>query len=125
MKRWFRGPWLWVVLFAILILIVVDMVSKSDGSEQYDTSKMISTIKAGDVSELTLVDGDQRIEATLDDGTKVTSNWAAAQGPALFKTIQQAQDDGKIQKTYNVEVPKPSLLWSFLGTIFPILLIVL
>ena len=60
---------MWVVLFAIVILVVVDMVSKSDGSEQIDTSTMISDIQEGKVKDVTLVEGDQRIEATLDDGT--------------------------------------------------------
>jgi cell division protease FtsH len=124
-KRWFRGPWLWVVLFAIVILVVIDVVSNNSDSTQIDTSKMISTIRDGGVKEVTLVDGDQRIEATMDDGTKYTSQWIAAQGPTLAKTVQRAVDDGKIEKSYNAEVPKPSLLWSFLGTIFPILLIVL
>ena len=30
-KRWFRGPWLWVVLFAILVLVVLDVVSNRSG----------------------------------------------------------------------------------------------
>ncbi len=113
------------MLFAIVILIVVDMVSKSDGAEQVDTSTMIATIEKGGVKDVTLVDGDQRIEATLDSGKKITSQWIAAQGPTLAKTVQKAVDDGKIADSYNAEVPRPSLLWSFLGTIFPILLIVL
>jgi len=125
-KRWFRGPWLWVVLFAIVILVVVDMVSKSDGSEQIDTSTMISDIQEGKVKDVTLVEGDQRIEATLDDGSdqKVTSNYVAPQGDSVVKALEQAKEAGELDN-YNSEVPKPSLLWSFLGTVFPILLIVL
>jgi cell division protease FtsH len=125
-KRWFRGPWLWVILFAIVILVVVDMVSKSDGSEQVDTSVMISDIQSGKVKDVTLVEGDQRIEATLEDGDKkITSNYVAPQGDSVVKTIEDAKADGNLSGTYNSEVPKPSLLWSFLGTVFPILLIVL
>jgi cell division protease FtsH len=123
-KRWFRGPWLWVVLFAIVILVVVDMVSKSDGSEQVDTSTMISDIHDGKVKDVTLVEGDQRIEATLEDGKKITSNYVAPQGDSVVKALEQAKAADNLG-SYNSEVPKPSLLWSFLGTVFPILLIVL
>ena len=125
MKRWIRGPWLWVVLFAIVILIVIDVVSNRGGATEVPTSKMISTIKEGGVKEVTLVDGDQRINATLDDGSEITAQWIFAQGPTVAKVVQTAVDDGNISKSYNSEVPKPSMLWSFLGTIFPILLIVL
>ena len=124
-KRWFRGPWLWVVLFAIVILVVLDVVSKSDGYENVDTSKMVSTIQSGDVKTVTFVDGDQHIEATLTTARRSPSHWLSGQGASLVRTVQSAVDDGKISDSYNVEVPKPSLLWSFLGTIFPILLIVL
>ncbi len=116
---------MWVVLFAIVILVVVDMVSKSDGSEQIDTSTMISDIQGGKVKDVTLVEGDQRIEATLVDGDqKVTSNYVAPQGDSVVKALEQAKEAGELDN-YNSEVPKPSLLWSFLGTVFPILLIVL
>src|SRR4051794_13461553 len=101
------------------------MVSKSDGSEQVDTSVMMSDIQSGKVKDVTLVEGDQRIEATLDDGSKITSNYVAPQGDSVVKTIEDAKADGKLTGSYNSEVPKPSLLWSFLGTVFPILLIVL
>ena len=111
---------MWVVLFAIVILVVVDMVSKSDGSEQIDTSTMISDIQEGKVKDVTLVEGDQRIEATLNDDTKVTSNYVAPQGDSVVKALEQAKEAGELDN-YNSEVPKPSLLWSFLGTVFPIL----
>src|SRR5690349_8856986 len=102
------------------------MVSKSDGSEQVDTSVMISDIQSGKVKDVTLVEGDQRIEATLKEGDKkITSNYVAPQGDSVVKTIEDAKADGNLSGSYNSEVPKPSLLWSFLGTVFPILLIVL
>src|SRR5690349_10625380 len=101
------------------------MVSKSDGSEQVDTSVMISDIQSGKVKDVTLVEGDQRIEATLREGDKkITSNYVAPQGDSVVKTIEDAKAAGDLSD-YNSEVPKPSLLWSFLGTVFPILLIVL
>ena len=106
MKRWFRGPWLWVVLFAIVILVVVDMVSKSDGSEQIDTSTMISDIQGGKVKDVTLVEGDQRIEATLDDGDqKVTSNYVAPQGDSVVKALEQAIEDGKTRQLQRPRCP--------------------
>ncbi|MGH3472607.1 MAG: ATP-dependent zinc metalloprotease FtsH [Nocardioidaceae bacterium] len=125
MKRWFRGPWLWVVLFAIIVLIVLDVVSSRSSYQAVNTSKMVATLKSGDVKSVVLIDGDQEIQATLDNGQKISANWLADQGTQLINMVQKESDAGKIQQSYNVEVPKPSLLWTFLSGIFPILLIVL
>ncbi len=50
---------MWVVLFAVVILVVLDVVSSGDGAEDVDTSKMVAELKSGDVKEVTFIDGDQ------------------------------------------------------------------
>ncbi len=124
-KRWLRGPWLWVALFAILILVVLDVVSSSDGYEDVDTAEMVETIESGQVKSVIFVDGDQQIQATLDTGDKIQAQWLGDQGLDLLNLVESEMDQGTIAEAYDVEVPQPSLLWSFIGTIFPVLLIVL
>ena len=68
MKRWFRGPWFWVVLFAIIVLVVLNEVSSRGGYEDVDTSEMVETIKSGDVESVIFVDGDQEIRARHQHG---------------------------------------------------------
>ncbi|MGH3446888.1 MAG: ATP-dependent zinc metalloprotease FtsH, partial [Nocardioidaceae bacterium] len=125
MKRWFRGPWLWVVLFAIVVLIVLDVVSNQSDYQDVKTSTMISKIKSGNVEKVTLVDKDQEIKATLSNGDKLKSQFFSGQADRLSKLVQNEVEGGKISKSYDVEVPQPSLLWTFLSGIFPIVLIIL
>ena len=125
MKRWLRGPWLWVVLFAIVVIVVLDVVSSRGGPEEVKTSDMIETLTSGEVDSVLFIDGDQRIEATLANGDKVTAQWLGDQGIDLLNLVQEEVDQGDIKNTYDVEVPTPSLFWTFLTSFFPILLIIL
>jgi cell division protease FtsH len=124
-RRWFRGPWLWVVLFAILVLVVLDVVSNRSGYKDVDTSTMVQQLQSGHVKSVTFIDGDQEIRATTDSGEKISAQWLGGQGIRLVDMVQKEVADGTISESYDVQVPKPSLFWSFLSTIFPILLIVL
>jgi len=124
-KRWFRGPWLWVVLFAIVVLVVLEQVSSRGGAEEVSTSEMISTLEAGDVKSVVLVDRDQKIEATLANGDEITASWLQAQGPMLSRLVNRQLESGDIADKYDVEVPSPSLFWTLVTSFLPILLIVL
>ena len=53
MKRWFRGPWLWVILFAIVVLVVLETVSSRGGYEDVKTSKMVKYIDDGNIKDIT------------------------------------------------------------------------
>ena len=91
MKRWFRGPWLWVVLFAVVILVVLDVVSSKGGYNSVDTSTMVHDIKAGNVKNVVFIDGDQTIEATrVSDGQKISSQWLGDQGIELAEQCDAA-----------------------------------
>jgi cell division protease FtsH len=124
-KRWFRGPWLWVALFAIVVLVVLDVVSSRSGYKDVDTSTMVQQLQSGHVTSVTFIDGDQEIQATTDTGQKISAQWLSGQGIKLVDMVQADIKAGTISDSYDVQVPKPSLLWSFVSGIFPILLVVL
>jgi cell division protease FtsH len=124
-KRWFRGPWLWVVLFAIVVLVVLNEVSSRNGFEDVKTSEIVETLKTEDVESVVFVDGDQEIQVTLEDGTKQQAQWLGDQGIELLDLVQTQMAEGDIQESYDVEVPQPSLIWTFISGVLPILLIVL
>jgi cell division protease FtsH len=127
-KRWFRGPWLWVVLFAIVILVVLDVVSSKGGYTSVDTSTMVHEIKAHNVKDVVFIDGDQTIEATrVSDGQKISSQWLADQGIKLVDLVQKESDQAANTKnafTYTVKVPQPSIIWTFISNILPFILLV-
>ena len=129
MKRIFKGPWLWVVLAAFGVLLAIQLLAPNDGHDEITTSRMNEYIAAGEVDEITFVDGDQEIRATLDEGVrddndKVMAFWLTSTQDDIERAVQEQFAEGTIEK-YNTEVPKPSLFGSLLVTLLPFVLLVL
>ncbi len=116
---------MWIVLCVVAILIVLNVVSAQSGYRDVTTSQMVSILKSGNVKSVLFIDGDQQIEATLRGGGQVSSQWLYGQGVQLLNQVQHEVDNGTIQSSYDVQVPKPSLIWSLITGFFPFLLIVL
>ncbi|MDP9445109.1 MAG: ATP-dependent zinc metalloprotease FtsH, partial [Actinomycetota bacterium] len=116
----FRGPWLWIILGTILVISLLQAVSSSGGYEDVDTAEIVQAIESGSVEEVTFVEGDQRIDATLDDGRKISAEWLGTQGNELLQEIEQSG-----VQTYDVEVPRPSFLANLLASLLPFVLLVL
>jgi cell division protease FtsH len=123
-KRLFRGPLLWIILGSIVVLTVLQFVSSSGGYEDVDTSEMVQQIQDGNVDTVTFIDGDQVIEATLNNGDKIQAQWVGGQGVRLVDQVQAQQESGNIS-SYDVEVPKPNPVVSLLVSLLPFVLIVL
>ena len=84
---------------------------------------MSTYISTGEVKTVTFVDRDQTIQATLDDGKKVTASWVLGQQRDLVASAQAGVKKGNIED-YNVKVAKPSFLGQLLVTLLPIIFIV-
>jgi cell division protease FtsH len=122
-KRIFKGPWLWIVVAVVGVLLALQFLTPNGGYKEIQTSEMSQDITTGKVKEITFVDGDQEIKATLDNGDKVISHWLTDQQLGLITAAQKQYDAGNIEKV-NVDVPKPSVIGSILMTFLPFLLIV-
>jgi cell division protease FtsH len=129
-KRLFKGPWLWIVLAVVGVLVALQYLAPNGGYDEIDTSKMNAYIASGEVKDITFIDGDQEIRATLDDsvqrsgGLKVMTHWIYGQQEGIIAEVDKQIAAGKIQ-TSNSENPQPSLLGSFLFSLLPFLIIVL
>ena len=123
-KRLLKGPWLWIVLTVILVLTVLQFASSNDGFQEVKTATMVTYFDNAKVKDVTFVEGDQQIRATLNDGKKVRAIWLGEQGSRLVEHAETAVADKKL-KSFNVEIAKPSVLGSILGTLLPFLLIFL
>ncbi len=123
-KRIFRGPWFWIVVSVVGVLVALQYLAPNGGFDEIDTSEMRERIVSGDVEEITFIDGDQEIQATLDNGDKVLTHWVDGQQNDLIVATQEQVESGEIEK-YDSENPQPSLLGSILATFLPFILIIL
>ena len=121
-KRLFKGPWLWIVVIADRGAHDRHLLVHADGYKEVKTATMVSYLDDGKVKEVTFVDGDQQIQATLDDGTKVKAKFLGDQGARLVEQAEKAVADKKL-KTFDVKVPKTNPLLSLLFTLLPFILI--
>jgi cell division protease FtsH len=128
-KRVFRGPWLWIVVAVVAVLLALEFLAPGGGYDEVSTSTMSKYIEDGSVKEITFIDGDQVIEATLDDGTRdegdeVMSHYIQGQQETILAAVDEGVASGAIEES-NSENPQPSLLGSILATLLPFALIIL
>ena len=76
LKRFTRGPFLYVTLFLLLVLSLSGGLRGDGGYEQRDTSRVLDLIAEGGVRSTDtegetaqVLDREQRLRVTLDDGT--------------------------------------------------------
>ncbi|MBC9732912.1 ATP-dependent zinc metalloprotease FtsH [Nocardioides marmotae] len=129
MKRIFKGPWIWIVVAVVGVLLALQYLAPNGGYDEIDTSQMEEYIANGDVKDITFIDGDQKIEATLDDGVrsdgdKVMTHYVLGQQVDIIDAVDEQLAEGTIEKS-NSENPQPSLLGSILATLLPFALIIL
>ncbi|MBC7631421.1 ATP-dependent zinc metalloprotease FtsH [Aeromicrobium sp.] len=123
-KRLFKGPWVWIALIAIVVITIVQFSSSTGGYKEVKTATMVTYLDSGKVKDITFVEGDQEIQATLTDNQKVRATWLGEQGFQLEQQAERAVVDKKL-KTFDVKVPKSNPLVSVLITIVPFVLIFL
>jgi cell division protease FtsH len=128
-KRLFKGPWLWIVVAVVGVLIALQFLAPSGAGDEISASKMNEYIAEGAVKEITFVDGDQQIKATLDDdvdrdgGREVSTKWIAGTQRDIFAAAQAQVDKGTIEEVTS-EVSRPGLLSSFLFSFLPIIILI-
>ena len=103
-KRFFRGPWLWIVVAVVGVLIALQYLAPNGGYRQINTSQMVQDLRNGSAQTVLFVDGDQEVRATLTNGDKVTASWVQGQQRDLVNLTQKQVQAGNI-KEFNVEVP--------------------
>ena len=129
MKRIFKGPVVWIVLAVAGVLLALQFLAPNGGYDEVTTSEMNQFIAQGQVKDITFVDGDQQVKATLDSsvkrsgGDKVTASWVDGQQVGMIDAVDQQIAKGTIQKE-NSQNPQPSLVGTILGAILPVALII-
>ncbi|MCX5398745.1 ATP-dependent zinc metalloprotease FtsH [Streptomyces sp. NBC_00102] len=132
-KRYFRGPVMWIVLAVLAVVVLMQVVGSSGGYKTVDTAKVVQAISKNQVESAKLTTGDQQIlKIELKDGQKLKgesgskfqASYIGSQGVDLADTLQQKFESGDIEKGYTVSPSKQSPFLSILLSLLPFVLIV-
>ena len=125
LKRYFRGPFVAVLVVLLLFFFVYKYASSGTAYKQADTSFVISQIEQGKVKSALLIDNQQTIQVTPVSGPPLQASWVQNQGTALAQLLQDEYKKGHLPEGYTVEVPKGSSLLALIIGWLPFLLVIL
>ncbi|MGB8649961.1 MAG: ATP-dependent zinc metalloprotease FtsH, partial [Mycobacteriales bacterium] len=116
LKRYARGPALYIVLGLILVIAVTSGLRGNGGYKTSDTATVLSAIQNGDVVSSAkankLLDKEQQVRIELKDGKKLQASFLSNQGRDFAAAFKEA--DVKYDVTVSHENVLVSLLLSFL-----------
>ncbi|HEX5567086.1 MAG TPA: ATP-dependent zinc metalloprotease FtsH [Streptomyces sp.] len=130
-KRYFRGPVMWIVLVALAVVVLFNVVGSSGGYKTVDTGQVVQAISENKVKSAELTTGDeQTVKVELKDGVKIKdsdkikASYIDEQGVDLAKQLQSKYQDGQIKDGYTVSPQKQNPLLGMLLSLLPFVLIV-
>ncbi len=122
-KSIYRSPLSWILLAVGVMLIGSNLLSSSGSVKKVDTWQIVDDVQQGRAKSVILVDRDQTIQATLTDGSKLTSDYITGQGTDLVTMLKEQKAAGKLPGGYNVVVPHDSFWASLLMSVLPVVLL--
>lgn len=130
-KRYFRGPVMWIVLAVLAVVVLMTVVGQSGGYKTVDTGQVVAAINDNKVQSAKVTTGDeQTIKVTLKDGVKVEgsskiqASYIGDQGVAIAQTLQNKYQDKQIADGYTVSPSKQNPFVGVLLSLLPFVLIV-
>jgi cell division protease FtsH len=125
LKRYFRGPFVAVLVVLLLFFFLYRYASSGTSYKQVDTSQVISAIENNQVKSALLIDSSQTVQVTTNKGELLQASWVGNQGQQLATELQQQVQKGNLPGGYNVQPPKGSSIFDVIFSWLPIILIVL
>ena len=124
-RNLFKGPWMWIILIAAVVIAVLSFSGSADGYKEIETADMVAHFEKAEIEKVTFVDEDQEIRATLKkDDQQVKATWLGDQGNDLVAKAQELLDDGELD-SYNVKVPPKNTVLSVLLSFLPFVIFIL
>ena len=123
-KRYFRGPLVWVALVVLVVVAYTGLFHSDGGYKKVSTSEVVTAINSGNVdpaakSDNLLLDKEQRVELRLKSGDKISASFLPDQGVQLANRLNDAS------VRYDVKVTRDNVLLSLLISLLPIGIVVL
>ncbi|GGV70997.1 MULTISPECIES: ATP-dependent zinc metalloprotease FtsH [Streptomyces] len=130
-KRYFRGPVMWIVLAVLAVVVLMQVVGSSGGYKTVDTGQVVAAINDNRVKQAKLTTGDeQTIKVELKDGqkvegsSKIQASYIGDQGVTIANTLQTKFQDKQIPDGYTVSPSKQNPFVGVLLSLLPFVLIV-
>jgi cell division protease FtsH len=128
LKRFSRGPFLYITLGLIALLLLTTGLRGDGEYKQVDTAKVLEAIAAGEVQSsgsdpVQVLANEQQLRVQLEDGktidgeSKVAASFLELDGPKIVTALEESD------LAYDVQVNNPGLLSQLLISFLPILLI--
>jgi cell division protease FtsH len=121
LKRYLRGPFVWITMAVLFVVVLSQVFGSGGGYTKEDTSTVLQAIENGKVRSALIVDKDQRIEVTLNDGKKLRASYVDGQGIQLVQALRE----NRPRNGWDVKVPKENVLVSLLFSLLPFAIVVL
>lgn len=124
MKKIFKGPLVYLILAPIIVLLGWSLLSGA-GVREVTTERGLELLDKGQVTKAEIIDGDQRVNLTLEKADKKTG----ATDVYFYYVMQRGSDvvaavnEASPKDGFTDQVPKPSAFWSLMTFILPLLLI--
>ncbi len=130
-KRYFRGPVMWIVLAVLAVVVLMQVVGSSGGYKTVDTGQVVQAINENKVESAKLTTGDeQTVKVQLKDGqkvegsSKIQASYIGDQGVTIASTLQDKFQNEQIPDGYTVSPSKQNPFVSILLSLLPFVLIV-
>ena len=123
LKKFVKGPWLWVALALSVVLIGTSLLSSTQ-YQRVDTQVGLELIRTGQAKSVTVIDGDQRVDVQLSSvnaeyGEYVQFYFFSGRQDAVAQTVA----DAPISEGWTDEVPSTPWLLAILGSLLPLIII--
>ncbi|GJF28200.1 ATP-dependent zinc metalloprotease FtsH [Kitasatospora sp. NE20-6] len=140
-KRYFRAPIMWIVLAVLAVIVLMQVVSDSNGYKTASTGQVIAAINNQQVKQAQITTGDSNlIKIELKDGQQLPAKSSGkppsgskfqasyvsdGQAAAISNTLQDSYKAGQLPEGYTVSPERQSTFVSLLLSMLPIVIIVL
>ncbi|HSK27484.1 MAG TPA: ATP-dependent zinc metalloprotease FtsH [Jiangellales bacterium] len=123
-KRFFRGPFMWLVLVVLGFVVVSNLLSAGAGFDRVDSSTMFQALDDGNISSAKVIGSEQlEVQLTLDNGDRIQAQYVDGQGPEIIDRLQEIQAGGGLAEGFDIDNPQPSIWSSLLFTLIPFILL--
>ncbi len=125
MQKFFKSPMAWILISLLFLLLGMQVLSSITGFQTVPTSETLALLNSDTkLQEVVLVDGEQMIQVTDEQGLKTQSAWVGNQVDDIVPILQEREAAGTIER-WSASNPSPSLLSMFLYTGLPFIILLL